>query len=86
MHIYGLVSYTVRMDDKRIVANKVIDHLGGTVAVAQLCHVTKGAVSQWRINGLPDGRMQFLETRCPELFLSFANQSDANLLPEKATA
>lgn len=49
-------------------ANKIIDDLGGTVAVARLCCVTKGAVSQWRINGIPQARAMYLRVVHPEVF------------------
>lgn len=49
-------------------SNRVIDCLGGTVAVAKLFRVTKGAVSQWRENGIPAARELHLRDRHPELF------------------
>jgi hypothetical protein len=59
-------------------ASKIIDDLGGTVAVARLCRVTKGAVSQWRINGIPPAREMYLQVVRPEVF--------ANNQPEKKAA
>jgi len=50
--------------------NQVIDALGGTVAVAALCNVTKGAVSQWRENGIPEARMMYLKLLRPDVFSS----------------
>ena len=49
-------------------ANKVIDELGGTVAVAALCEVSKGAVSQWRTDGIPNARLMFLKLARPDVF------------------
>lgn len=49
-------------------ANRVIDALGGTAAVASLCEVNTQAVSQWRRNGIPRARLQFLRLLKPELF------------------
>ena len=43
------VCFTVVVD-----ANNLIDELGGTTAVAALCFVTKQAVSQWRVRGIPE--------------------------------
>lgn len=40
-------------------ADRIIDELGGTVAVAELCNISSGAVSQWRDAGIPEPRMQF---------------------------
>lgn len=48
--------------------NEIIDKLGGTTAVAQLCRVTVGAVSQWRTAGIPRARRQLLEVLYPDLF------------------
>ena len=49
-------------------SSKIIDELGGTVATARLCNVTKGAVSQWRINGIPPAREMYLRLLRPEVF------------------
>ena len=51
------------MDD-----NKIIDALGGTSFVAQMCDVTKGAVSQWRNNGIPKPWLKYFEQIRPDLF------------------
>lgn len=42
------------------IANEVIDALGGTSAVAALCDVTTGAVSQWRTAGIPKQQWRYL--------------------------
>jgi hypothetical protein len=49
-------------------ACRVIDALGGTNEVARLCEVTPQAVSQWRTDGLPRARTQFLRLLRPEVF------------------
>ena len=43
------------------IANMVIDYLGGTSAVADMCELTTGAVSQWRTSktGIPRPWMKF---------------------------
>ncbi len=51
------------MDD-----SKIIDALGGTVKVAEICKVKPPSVSEWRISGIPDARRQFLELLRPEVF------------------
>lgn len=43
-------------------ANQTIDFLGGTSAVAELCELTTGAVSQWRTNGIPKPWRKFLSS------------------------
>jgi hypothetical protein len=49
-------------------SNKIIDLLGGTNAVADLCKVTKGAVSQWRKDGIPSARRMYLLLLRPDVF------------------
>ena len=49
-------------------ANRVIDGLGGTVAVAAMCEITTGAVSQWRDSGLPPSRRMYFKVIRPDLF------------------
>ncbi len=50
------------------VANTVIDRLGGTAAVAKLCECKPPSVHEWRTNGIPKARMQFLKLAHPEAF------------------
>lgn len=61
-------------------ANQIIDSLGGTSAVAELCDVTTGAVSQWRHDGIPKARLMFLRAVRPDIFI----QIDGG--PEKQAA
>lgn len=53
------------MDNK---PSDIIDRLGGTVETARLCRVSKGAVSQWRVNGIPPAREMFLRVIRPDAF------------------
>lgn len=48
--------------------NKIIDDLGGTSAVAEMCNVTTGAVSQWRHDGIPEARLMYLKLLRPDVF------------------
>jgi hypothetical protein len=47
--------------------SELLDALGGTQKVADVCDVTQAAVSQWRVDGIPDARRQFLALRFPRL-------------------
>lgn len=49
-------------------ANTVIDRLGGTSAVARICECKPPSVHEWRINGIPKPRLQFLRVAYPEAF------------------
>lgn len=46
--------------------NTIIENLGGTVKTAELCGLTKGAVSQWRKSGIPRGWLKFIEVARPD--------------------
>jgi len=48
--------------------NTIIDALGGTSEVAEMCRLTTGAVSQWRRNGIPKPWLRFFQERHPDLF------------------
>ncbi|HXS04844.1 MAG TPA: YdaS family helix-turn-helix protein [Rhodanobacter sp.] len=48
--------------------SQIIDLLGGTAAVAALCKVKQPSVSEWRRNGIPAARRQFLELLRPDVF------------------
>lgn len=50
--------------------NKIIDDLGGTSAVAEMCGLTTGAVSQWRTSksGIPKPWLKFFKATRPEVF------------------
>ena len=47
--------------------SKIIDKLGGTVAVARLCRVSSQAVSKWRTYGIPESRFMYLQLLKPEI-------------------
>jgi transcriptional repressor of cell division inhibition gene dicB len=42
--------------------DKVLDHFGGTAEACQALGVTKGAISQWRKDGIPELRQFQIET------------------------
>lgn len=46
----------------------IIDALGGTHRVAELCEVRPPSVSEWRRRGIPRARMMFLRIARPEIF------------------
>lgn len=48
--------------------NTIIDSFGGTSAVAELCDITTGAVSQWRTNGIPKSWLRLFRELRPDLF------------------
>ncbi|HET9701157.1 MAG TPA: Cro/CI family transcriptional regulator [Burkholderiales bacterium] len=51
-----------------MVADTIIDRLGGTGEVAKLCEVSPAAVSQWRHDGIPKARMMYLRAVRPDVF------------------
>jgi len=46
----------------------LIDLLGGTGAVAELCDVSSQAVSKWRRQGIPKAQRKFLRLARPDVF------------------
>lgn len=58
-------------------SSQIIDSLGGTVKVAELCEVTKAAVSQWRENGIPNARLMYLKLARPDVFDTPAQEQKA---------
>lgn len=44
-------------------ANQIIDALGGTGAVAELCDVKPAAVSQWRLRGIPATHFRWMKAK-----------------------
>lgn len=48
--------------------SEIIDALGGTFRVAELCEVRPPSVSDWRKYGIPRARMMFLRVARPEVF------------------
>ena len=53
-------------------ANRIIDALDGTSAVAEMFEITTGAVSQWRTEGIPKPRLQYIQLLRPDLFKKVA--------------
>jgi len=49
-------------------SSELIDLLGGTAAVAALCEITPGAVSQWRTSKIPKARLMYLQLKRPGVF------------------
>lgn len=46
----------------------LIEKLGGNAKTAELCEVSKAAVSQWRHNGIPRGQLKYLKAVRPDVF------------------
>ncbi|WP_321943007.1 carph-isopro domain-containing protein [Paraburkholderia tropica] len=58
-------------------ASRIIDRLGGTGDVARMCDVDPAAVSQWRRNGIPKARLQFIRLARPEVLKQIPDQPEA---------
>ena len=48
--------------------NIIIDLLGGTNRVSEMCDVTPQAVSHWRTKGIPQARLMYLKLLRPDVF------------------
>jgi len=49
-------------------ASELIDAIGGTSKVSEICGLTTGAVSQWRTKGIPRPWMKFFSKAYPKEF------------------
>lgn len=49
-------------------ANKTIDALGGTSAVAEMCDIKPPSVSEWRRAGIPKPWIKYFGCIRPDLF------------------
>jgi DNA-binding transcriptional regulator YdaS (Cro superfamily) len=55
-------------NDRNEKAVRVIDALGGTQAVADICGVKPPSVSEWKRRGIPPAREQYLRLLRPAAF------------------
>ena len=58
-------------------ASTIIDALGGTGKVANLCGITPGSVSQWRNKGIPQPWAKFLRAARPKTFIRLEREAAA---------
>jgi hypothetical protein len=58
-------------------AETIIERLGGVGAVAKMCRITSAAVSQWKRDGIPPARRQYLELARPDAFAPQPNDRSA---------
>ncbi|MES1989245.1 MAG: hypothetical protein V4440_14670 [Pseudomonadota bacterium] len=57
---------------KELLANSIIDALGGTYKTSIKCDVSMPVVSRWRRNGIPDGYLLYLSHKYPKVFKKLA--------------
>ncbi|MDN7700052.1 hypothetical protein QZM15_16400 [Burkholderia sp. AU44665] len=62
--------------------NIVIDRLGGTGAVADICDIKDPSVSGWRKHGIPKPWLRFLKVAFPDAFRPV--ESSGNEISEAA--
>ena len=48
--------------------NIIIDRLGGTSTVAELCDLRPPSISNWRTAGIPKGWIKFFRSIRPDVF------------------
>ena len=58
-------------------AVRVIDHLGGTTAVANHCDIKPPSVSDWKLSGIPKPWRRYLVCAFPEAFAKNSDQESA---------
>lgn len=57
-------------------ASEIIEALGGTFRVAELCEVRPPSVSDWKKHGIPRARMMFLRVARPDVFKALDEDSE----------
>ena len=55
-------------------AVRIIELLGGTGAVADLCDIKPPSVSGWKRNGIPKAQMNYLRAIRPDVFNEVHNE------------
>lgn len=65
MHVWLLLANMAHMD---LFANRIIDKLGGTYAVARICDIKPPSVCKWRHKGISRGHLKYLRLRFPVEF------------------
>lgn len=63
-------------------AEEVIEAFGGPTKTAELCEVSKSAVSQWKNNGIPKTQLKFLRASHPEVFEQLTKTCRSPLRPK----
>ena len=53
---------------------QIIDAIGGA-KLARICETSPQAVCQWKTNGIPKARLQYLKLLMPEYFSPEKNQA-----------
>ncbi|MFJ4349434.1 hypothetical protein ACIPZ5_00885 [Pseudomonas sp. NPDC089428] len=53
----------------------IIEALGGTFRVAELCEVRPPSVSDWKKHGIPRARMMFLRVARPDVFKALEEEA-----------
>ncbi len=66
------------MSEDIVFDNWVIDELGGTSAVARIFDIKPASVSEWRKDGIPKPRRQYLQLFRPSLFKKSRVKANAN--------
>lgn len=68
--------------------SEIIDALGGTFRVAELCEVKPPSVSDWRKHGIPRARLMFLRVARPDVFesLDAKEKAQGSRAPAKKSA
>lgn len=66
--------------------SQIIEALGGTFRVAELCEVRPPSVSDWKKHGIPRARMMFLRIARPDVFEILDGDVQKNAAPSCAAA
>ena len=59
---------------KQDTAELLIEEMGGTVKVAQICQITPASVSGWKKHGVPIGWQKYFSIAFPEVWAKISSQ------------
>lgn len=61
-------------------ASQIIDAIGGTAKVAQLCEISAQAVCNWRAKGIPKPWRKYLQAVRPNVFDCTVKEGDLTVM------
>ncbi|MDP2688195.1 MAG: hypothetical protein Q8O62_13300 [Aequorivita sp.] len=71
------------MNQKELKKHRALIQQIGTAALIEMFEITKGAISQWRLKGIPKARLMYLELRRPELFVDSTKPASSKQPPRE---
>ncbi|MDP2758915.1 MAG: hypothetical protein Q8O64_00725 [Sideroxyarcus sp.] len=71
------------MNDEELKKHGALINQIGTPALITMFGISKGAISQWRHNGIPKARLMYLKVVRPELFVESTKPASSKQPPKE---